>query len=111
MTECILEYSAGRHIRHKNPLTQDFRCCNKSVVLTDFVHGCIEGFQFGAAGQEVRRNILHTVLAHIKQPDLWQALRYAQLSYTVTEKKKKVKLTITQSDINSIKVVLLNNII
>lgn len=61
------------------------------MVLTDFVHRDTESFQFGAAGQEVCRNVLHTVLAHIKQLDLRQTERRTKLSYTVTEKREKEK--------------------
>lgn len=62
---------------------------NKEKVLTDFVHGSIKCLQFGAASQEGWRNTLHTVLAHIKQLDFRQTPWSAQLSYTVTEKRKK----------------------
>lgn len=66
------------------------------VILTEFVHGDIKGFQFGAAAQEICRNILHAVLAHIKQLNLRQTKRCAQLSDTVSEKKKKIVFTILQ---------------
>lgn len=59
------------------------------MVLTDFVHRDTESFQFGAAGQEVWRNVLNTVLAHIQQLDLRQTERLTQFSYTVTEKRKR----------------------
>lgn len=58
------------------------------VIPTEFVHRDIQSFQFGAASQEICRNILHTVLAHIKQLNLRQTKRCAQLSDTVSEKKE-----------------------
>lgn len=66
------------------------------VILTEFVHGDIKSFQFGAAAQEICRNILHAVLAHINQLNLRQTNRCAQLSDTVSEKKKKIVFTILQ---------------
>lgn len=68
---------------------------NAIMLLTDFVQGGIEGFQFGAAGQKVRRNILHAVLAHVKQLDLRQVQRRAQLGYTVPEKAKMIRQEIS----------------
>lgn len=63
------------------------------MELTDFVRRDTESFQFGAAGQEVCRNVFHAVLAHIKQLDLRQTERLTKLSYTVTEKRKKRNVT------------------
>ena len=76
----------------------DFESNNQLMALTDFVHGNIQSFQFGAAGQEVWRNILHAVLAHIEQLDLRQTQRHAQLGYTVTEKRRrKIEKQLTSS--------------
>lgn len=62
---------------------------NCRLILTDFIHGHTESFQFGAAGQEVWRNIPNAVLAHIKLLDLRQTQRHGELSYTVAEKRRK----------------------
>lgn len=80
LSACVPDYMDGRFWIKQSVI---------STVLTDFVHGDIESFQFWAAGQEVRRNILHTVLAHVKRLDLRQTQRHTKLSYTVTEKKTK----------------------
>lgn len=69
------------------------------VILTEFVHRDIKGFQFGAAAQEICRNILHAVLAHIKQLNLRQTKRCAQLSDTVSEKKRKNRLYNSADDV------------
>lgn len=67
---------------------------NQFLILTDYVHGCIECFQFGATSQEVWRNVLHAVLAHIKQLDLRQTKRCAKLSYAVTENENAIRHTV-----------------
>lgn len=53
--------------------------------LTDFIHGDVQSFQFGAVGQEVGRHALHVVLAQIERLDLRQTQRHVQLVHTVPE--------------------------
>lgn len=68
-------------------LTSTLQGFQKSVQIrmrrrkrTDFVHWSIQGFQFGAAGQELRRNILNVILAHIQQLQLQEIYSRAQVS-------------------------------
>lgn len=59
------------------------------MVLTDSVRGGAERLQLGAAAQEVRRNVLHAVLAHVEQPDLRQTQRRDELGQTVPERRER----------------------
>lgn len=63
--------------------------------LTDFIRRSIESFQFGAASQEICRNLLHVVLAHIQQLDLRKAQRNAKFPYTITEKTNTELLSLS----------------
>lgn len=63
--------------------------------LTDFIHRSIESFQFGAASQEICRNLLHVVLAHIQQLDLRKAQRNTKFPYTITEKTNTELLSLS----------------
>lgn len=63
--------------------------------LTDFIHRSIESFQFGAASQEICRNLLHVVLAHIQQLDLRKAQRNTKFLYTITEKTNTELLSLS----------------
>lgn len=54
-------------------------------ILTDFIHGEVKSFQFGALGQEVGRHALHVVLAQVQRLDLWQTQRHTQLAHTVAD--------------------------
>lgn len=62
-------------------------------TLTDFIHGDIKSFQFGAFDQEVGGHALHIVLAQIKRLDLRQTKRHMQLVYTVTEGEMQMSST------------------
>lgn len=65
------------------------RCESNTSTLTDLIHREIESLQLGAASQEIRRNLLGGVLAHIEQLDLRKAQRNVKLPDTITEKRNR----------------------
>lgn len=65
-----------------------------SLVLTDFIHGGVEMFQFGAVDEEVCTNVVYTVPAHVQKFDLWQTQRHAELRHAVATKNNQKKRAI-----------------
>lgn len=74
------------------------RCESNTSTLTDLIHREIESLQLGAASQEIRRNLLGGVLAHIEQLDLRKAQRKAKLPDTITEKRNGAAFTGLERD-------------
>lgn len=72
------------HITNNKELLSNRTISWWGETLTDFIHGDIKSFQFGAFSQEVGRHALHVVLAQIERLDLRQTQRHMQLIYTVT---------------------------